>query len=126
MKINRLYTAPLAMVELGINTCWQKHHTCTEGEPNEVKIMRVVKKFKHGSTAEHGRTIFKIRVENETDKSLINILENNKFFNVTYESQDSYMVSSNLRAIIEIKINNDIKKLMMSEEYHFLLGDNDE
>lgn len=127
MSIKRLYETPIRIVEMGINTCWDKHHTCVQGEPSTEKMFRVIRKFRHSSTAENGRAIFEFTLNKPTgddelsDGVLYNEMVNNKYFNISSIGMGKYLVSTNLRAIIEIDIPVEVKKQMVSDEYHFLL-----
>jgi len=126
IDIKLLYATPLSVVEKAINTCWDKHNTCKVGEVNTDKLTRVIRKFKHASTAEHGRFVFNFTINNLIDLSVIENMKNNKYFIVEKKENKLYTISTNLRAIIESDISSMYKEAMVSEEYYFLIRNEDE
>ena len=51
MEVNLLHYTPLTITDQAISKCWDKE--CDPLNPNEEKITKIVKKFKHQSTVEH-------------------------------------------------------------------------
>jgi len=115
--IHILDYTPVEVVDLAIGTCWGVF----KDEPDEVRMKRVINKFKHKSTVEHCRLTIQFNPVDIGARELISYFNSNNFSYVKAH-KDMFLVNTNLRVILEsVILNADVKRLLTPEPYHFLL-----
>jgi len=111
--IKIIYYTPLNIGAKAIRTCWQSFNKSDNGgEKDKELIDRIGNKYKHLSTWEHLRIIFKT-----DDKQLIQFFKENKFSIVT-----DNVISTNLRVLKEINIPLNMKEKILPNEYKYLFN----
>lgn len=124
MKVTLLHSTPLWVCARAIRTCWNSHDKSDSfdgicGEKDKELIARVGNKNKHKSVLEHLQGIAEIV---DVDETVYLALLQNNFINVTGDKQ-KLIISYNLRALQDLKVNINFKMLLCPKEWEYLLKD---
>lgn len=134
MKVTLLHHTPLWVCARAIRTCWDSHDKSdTEfvskcgnlvgvcGEKDKELINRVGNKNKHSSTLEHLRGIAEIL--NPCEDIYLALL-GNSFIDVTGDRQ-KVVISYNMRALQNLKVDINFKVLLCPKEWLYLLEESE-
>lgn len=113
MKVKLLSYTDLSICDIAISKCYGKE-PYEEIEKQQARINRVANVSKHSSVVEHLRVTFII-----DNKDIADIFKKNSFSYVT-EVDKNYIITTNVRALQEIKLDDEIKKTLIPNEYVFL------
>lgn len=113
MIVELLHYTPLEVADIAICKCYG-NEPHSDSEKVKARINRVANVSKHSSVVEHLRVTFSI-----DNKDIADIFKNNNFSYVT-ELDKNYIITTNVRALQEIKLDNKIKKELIPNEYIFL------
>lgn len=143
MKVKLLHSTPLWVCARAIRTCWDSHdksdslvnftHSidwCIEndtkfqdltrvGEKDKELIERVGNKNKHSSTLEH--LCGSAEIEKLPEDLYLALLAD-RFIEVT-GTKDKCVISYNLRALQNLKVNSNFKMLLCPDEWKYLMED---
>lgn len=113
MKVKLLNYTPLEVADIAICKCYG-NEPHSDSEKVKARINRVANVSKHSSIVEHLRATFII-----DNKDIADIFKKNSFSYVT-EVDKNYIITTNVRALQEIKLDDEIKKALIPNEYVFL------
>ena len=113
MEVKLLHSTPLEIADIAICKCYGNEPHSDEAKI-KARINRVANVSKHSSVLEHLRVTFSI-----DNKDIADIFKKNSFSYVT-ELDKNYIITTNVRALQEIKLDYKIKKALIPNEYVFL------
>lgn len=143
MRVTLLHNTPLWVCSRAIRTCWDSHdksdtktHTGTTlqdlvsknlawykdpkcGEKDKELIERVGNKNKHSSTLEH--LCGSAEIEKLPEDRYLALLAD-RFIEVT-GTKDKCVISYNLRALQNLKVDINFKMLLCPDEWKYLMED---
>lgn len=116
MAIKIIDYTPLIVGAHAIRTCWNSFDKSDKGgEKDRELINRVGNKYKHKSVLEHLR----ILISMNNYPKIIQMFKENPFSNVTKVGKE-WIISTNVRALQEMKMPGNIKYKFIPNEYTYL------
>lgn len=89
----------------------------------DVKLLkRVVGKHRHRSVSRHNLFIFEVSAEDIYNNDLVHPLISSEWTKVTEaDNGKTFIISANFQTILEMKIDDELKYILLPEHLHWLL-----